>query len=66
MKQINMLEKGKLLLVYECLPNGTLNDWLYKYGSQEALFLKMKHFILEGVGATLYQKKTLLKSIEST
>jgi len=46
-------EKGKLLLVYDYMSNGTLYDWLYKNNSQQVLSLKMRLSILEGVGAAL-------------
>jgi len=57
-------EKGKLLLVYEYMSNGTLNDWLHKNGGQKVLSLKMRHSILEGIGAALeYLHEDCLSSI---
>ncbi|KAG0588516.1 hypothetical protein KC19_2G249100 [Ceratodon purpureus] len=49
-------EKGRLLLVYDFMPNGGLNEWLHQSGSSfkgKALTLKMRRDILEGLAAAL-------------
>jgi serine/threonine protein kinase len=49
-------EKGRLLLVYDFMPNGGLNEWLHQSGGNfkgKALSLIMRHNILEGVAAAL-------------
>ncbi|KAG0569245.1 hypothetical protein KC19_6G076800 [Ceratodon purpureus] len=51
-------EKGRLLLVYEYMPNGSLSECLYERGRNSRnlhniLSLKVRHHILEGVAAAL-------------
>ena len=50
-------EKGRLLLVYDYMPNGNLNEWLHESGSNHKnkpiLPWKLRHQILEEVAAAL-------------
>ncbi|KAG0625346.1 hypothetical protein M758_2G047300 [Ceratodon purpureus] len=46
-------ERGRLLLVYDYMPNGGLNEWLHKGQLQGGLSLRLRHSILEGVGGAL-------------
>jgi len=47
-------EKGRLMLVYDFMPNGALSEWIHTSGSEGfALSLKMRHSILEEVGAAM-------------
>lgn len=61
-------EKGQLLLVYDYMPNGGLNEWLHESSSNHeykgVLSLKQRHYILIGVGAALeYLHKDCLQCI---
>jgi len=46
-------EKGQLLLVYDYMPNGSLNEWLHKSCKRETRPLYMRQSILEGVSEAL-------------
>ncbi|XP_022952698.1 probable L-type lectin-domain containing receptor kinase S.5 [Cucurbita moschata] len=65
-------EKGKLLLVYDFMPNGSVENHLYDVADEDALSWRHRYKILVGVASALhylhnlYDQKVLHRDIKSS